>query len=105
MIEKIIKFFKKIFGKEAPLKIEAPNDSIVEKKDIKDFRYDLKRDTNDIIRLLNIQNDIKDGKITEDELESKDVNLLKKLYCEQILELANSIEFYNKKIKEYNSNT
>lgn len=100
MIEKIIKFFKKIFGIEEHLKIEAPNDSVVEEKNIKDFRYDLKRDANDRIRLLNIQNDIKEGKITEDDLDSKDVKLLKKLYCEQILELANSIELYNKKIKD-----
>ncbi|MBO4816555.1 MAG: hypothetical protein J5507_06710 [Clostridia bacterium] len=103
MIEKIINFLKKIFGKEEFLKIEAPSNSVVEEKDIKDFHYDLKKDANDRIRLLNIQRDIKDGKITEDDLDSKDVNLLKKLYCEQILELANSIELYNKKIKEYNN--
>lgn len=97
MIEKIISFFKKIFGKKEVLKIEAPKKDIRSQENI--FQESWKNNTNDRIRLLNIQKDLKTGNIEEKDLENKDINLLKKLYCEQILELANSIEYYTKRIK------
>lgn len=95
MLEKIINFFKKIFGKEDVLKIEAPKENI--NKQV--FQDNLKDSANDRMRLLNIQKEIKAGNISEKDLDSKDINLLKKLYCEQILEIANSIEYYTKRIK------
>lgn len=98
MLEKIINFFKKIFGKEEVLKIEAPNENINNQVNTNVFQDNLKDSANDRMRLLNIQKEIKAGNISEKDLNSKDINLLKNLYCEQILELANSIEYYTKKI-------
>jgi len=99
MLEKIINFFKKIFGKEDVLKIEAPKENINKQVNINVFQDNLKDTANDRMRLLNIQKEIKAGNISEKDLDSKDINLLKKLYCEQILEIANSIEYYTKRIK------
>lgn len=99
MIEKIINFFRKIFGKEEPLRIEEPKKNIINQERLSAFQENLQNSANDRIRLLNIQEDIKSGKITEKDLESKDINLLKELYCEQIIELANSIDYYTKRIK------
>lgn len=93
MIEKIINFFKRIFVKEEVLKIEAP------KENINNFQDNMKNNNDNRMKLLNLQNEIKNGNISEEDLDSKDVNLLKELYCEQILELANSIEYYTKRIK------
>lgn len=99
MLEKIINFFKKIFGKEDVLKIEAPKENINKQVNVNVFQDNLKDSANDRMRLLNIQKEIKAGNISEKDLDSKDINLLKKLYCEQILEIANSIEYYTKRIK------
>lgn len=99
MLEKIINFFKRIFGREDVLKIEAPKENINKQVNINAFQDNLKDNANDRMRLLNIQNEIKAGNISEKDLDSKDINLLKKLYCEQILEIANSIEYYTKRIK------
>lgn len=99
MLEKIINFFKKIFGKEDVLRIEAPKENINKHVNINAFQDNLKDSANDRMRLLNIQKEIKAGNISEKDLDSKDINLLKKLYCEQILEIANSIEYYTKRIK------
>ena len=99
MLEKIINFFKKIFGKEDVLRIEAPKENINKYVNTNAFQDNLKDSANDRMRLLNIQKEIKAGNISEKDLDSKDINLLKKLYCEQILEIANSIEYYTKRIK------
>lgn len=99
MLEKIINFFKKLFGKEDVLRIEAPKENINKQVNINVFQDNLKDSANDRMRLLNIQKEIKAGNISEKDLDSKDINLLKKLYCEQILEIANSIEYYTKRIK------
>lgn len=99
MLEKIINFLKNIFGKKEVLKIEAPKEEIKKSENTNIFQDTLRNDTNDRMRLLNIQKEIKSGNISEKDLDSKDINVLKKLYCEQILELANSIEYYTKKIK------
>lgn len=66
---------------------------------LNDFKINLKNSANSRIRLLNIQNEIKTGKISETNLEKKDIYLLKQLYCEQIVQLTNSIKYYTKKIK------
>lgn len=99
MLEKIIAFFKKIFGKEDILKIEAPKENENNLKPKNLFEENLKNTANNRIRLLDIQKDLKSGNIKEEDLESNDIKLLKQLYCEQILELANSIEYYTKRIK------
>lgn len=99
MLEKIINFFKKIFGKEDVLRIEAPKENINKQVNINVFQNNLRDSANDRMRLLNIQKEIKARKISEKDLDSKDINLLKKLYCEQILEITNSIEYYTKRIK------
>ena len=99
MLEKIINFFKKLFGKEDVLRIEAPKENINKQVNINVFQDNLKDSAKDRMRLLNIQKEIKAGNISEKDLDSKDINLLKKLYCEQILEIANSIEYYTKRIK------
>ena len=99
MIEKIINICRKILGKEEPLRIEETKKNIINQERLSAFQENLQNSANDRIRLLNIQEDIKSGKITEKDLESKDINLLKELYCEQILELANSIDYYTKRIK------
>lgn len=99
MFEKIINFFNKIFRKEEPLRIEASKENIVNQEKLNSFQDNLQNSAHDRMRLLNIQNNIKSGNITEKDLESKDINLLKELYCEQILELAHSIEYYTKQIK------
>lgn len=77
---------------------EAPKENLQKQDNTNTFQEDLKNTANDRIRLLNIQNDLKNGKIVEKDLDIKDINLLKKLYCEQILEIANSIEYYTNKI-------
>lgn len=99
MLEKIINFLKKIFGKEDVLRIEAPKENINKQVNINVFQNNLRDSANDRMRLLNIQKEIKARKISEKDLDSKDINLLKKLYCEQILEITNSIEYYTKRIK------
>ena len=99
MLEKIINFFKKIFGKEDVLRIEAPKENINKQVNINVFQNNLRDSANDRMRLLNIQKEIKARKISEKDLDSKDINLLKKLYCEQILEITNAIEYYTKRIK------
>lgn len=93
MFEKIKIFFKKIFKKEEILKIEAP------KENVEDFRDNIKNCANDKMRLLNLQEEIKAGRISEKNLDNQDIIQLKKLYCEQILELANSVEYYTKRLK------
>lgn len=93
MFEKIKSFFKKILKKEEILKIEAP------KENVEDFRDNLKNSANDKMRLLNLQEEIKAGRISEKNLDNQDIIQLKKLYCEQILELANSVEYYTKRLK------
>lgn len=100
MLEKIINFFKRIFGKSDIPKIEAPKESINNQENKNVFQDNLKSSVNDKMRLLNIQKEIKEGNISEKDLDSEDINKLKKLYCQQILELANSIEYYTKAIKE-----
>lgn len=100
MLEKIVNFFKRIFGKIDIPKIEAPKESINNQESKSVFQDNLKSSVNDKMRLLNIQKEIKEGNISEKDLDSEDINKLKKLYCQQILELANSIEYYTKSIKE-----
>lgn len=99
MLEKIINFFKKVFGKKNVLKIEAPKESTNNQVNTNVFQDNLKDNANDRIRLLNLQKEIKVGNISEKDLNSNDIKLLKKLYCEQILEIANSIQYYTKRIK------
>ena len=99
MIEIIINFFKRLFRREELLKIEAPKENVVNKENTNGFHENLKKSANDRIRLLDIQEDIKKGKISEKDLESKDITLLKELYCEQIQDMANSIEYYRRRIK------
>lgn len=127
MIKKIIDFFKRLFGKEEQLKIEAPKDNILSQnyntnsdlpntnlgnslqsnntvKNISvdsnnDFRNNLINNADDRMRLLNMQKAIKAGTLSEKDLSNDDITALKKLYCEQILELSNSIEYYTKQIK------
>lgn len=99
MLEKIITFFKKIFGKQNAKKIEVPKENENNFKNTNVFKENLKNTANERIRLLDIQKDLKSRTIKEEDLESNDIKLLKQLYCEQILELANSIEYYTKKIK------
>ena len=98
MLEKIGNFFKKIFGKKDVLKIDAPKENINDQVNINAFQNDLKDSTNDRMRLLNIQEEIKAGNISEKDLNIEDINLLKKLYCEQILEISKSIQYYTKRI-------
>lgn len=93
MFRKLINFIRGIFREEEPLKqIEE------HKEKMNNFQSDLRNEAEERIRLLNIQDLIKDGIVKEEELPKEDVNLLKKLYCEQILELANSIEYYTKMV-------
>lgn len=127
MIKKIVDFFKRLFGKEEQLKIEAPKDNILNQnyttnfdlpntnlgnnlqsnntiKNISvdsnnDFRNNLINNADDRMRLLNMQKAIKAGTLSEKDLSNDDITELKKLYCEQILELSNSIEYYTKQIK------
>lgn len=127
MIKKIIDFFKRLFGKEEQLKIEAPKGNILSQnyttnsnlpntnlgnslqsnntiKNISidsnnDFRNNLINNADDRMRLLNMQKAIKAGTLSEKDLSNDDITELKKLYCEQILELSNSIEYYTKQIK------
>ncbi|MCL2354414.1 MAG: hypothetical protein FWC68_00690 [Oscillospiraceae bacterium] len=63
------------------------------------LKENLKVATNDNIRLLSLQKEIREGRKKEEDLEEKDITLLKKLYCEQIMELTNSIKWYNKELK------
>ncbi len=98
MLEKIINFFKKIFGKKDVLKIEAPKESVNNQVNTNVFQDNLKDGANDRMRLLNIQEEIKAGNISERDLNIEDINLLKKLYCEQILEISKSIQYYTKRI-------
>lgn len=94
MIEKIIHFWKQLFQREKVLQIEATKDTKIRNG----FREGIKNEVNDRIKLLNLQREIKNGKITEENLSKEEVSLLKQLYCEQILELAHSIEYYTKKV-------
>lgn len=103
MIEKVHNSFKKLFEEKEEAEIEEPNKNVVDQQRTNKFYNDLKNSANDRARLLDIQRKIKAGNISEKDLKSKDINLLKELYCEQILELTNSIQYYTKELKK-NSN-
>ena len=49
-------------------------------------------------RILKLQNDLRSGIITEEDLSSEDINSLTKLYEKQILETKKSIEKYKQQI-------
>lgn len=99
MLKKLFDFFKRIFGKEQILEIETPK--IEEKNQTRKPLFDesLKNTTDNRMRLLELQNQFKTGNIKEEDMNDEDIIELKKLYCEQILELANSIEAYTTKMK------
>lgn len=100
IMENIKEFFRRmITGKQILRLQEGDNakESIVKKVV---FKEDLKEKAEDRIRLLNLQEEVKDGIKQEEELETSDVKLLKNLYCEQILSLKREIEQYQKKLKE-----
>lgn len=98
-IYQIKQFFKKIIKGKEILKLQESNQS--EEIIIKagNFKKELKEKAEDRIKLLNLQNEIKEGKIEEGQLEEKDINLLKKLYYEQIIDLQREIDGYQKKLK------
>ena len=52
------------------------------------------------LRLLYMQEQLEKGIIKEEDLDENDVLLLKDLYCDQILELIDSIEETQKKLNE-----
>ena len=95
-IYQIKEFLKKIIkGKEIlKLKESNQNEEIIIKTE--NFKNELKEKTEDRIRLLNLQNEIKEGKMKEEKLEQKDINLLKELYYEQIIDLQRGIDGYEK---------
>lgn len=98
-VYKITQFFKKIIkGKEIPkLKEANQTEEIMVKTE--NFKNELKEKTANRIKLLNLQNEIKEGKIKEEELEEKEIKLLKELYCEQIISLQKEINQYQKRLK------
>lgn len=94
MFRKIIDFFKDILGKKKVLQIEAPIKDIKKQNNRDLFNEQLKNVDIEKIRLMNIQEKLKNGELREESLEKEDVILLKKIYCEQILNLVNSINDY-----------
>lgn len=98
-IYKIKEFFKSIIkAKEIPRLQEVNKiEENVNKKE--KFKNEVKEKAEDRVKLLNLQKEIEEGKINEEELEQKDINLLKQLYCEQIIDLQRKINEYQNKLK------
>ena len=93
-MNKIIEFFKRIFGKK-PLALNEPK-VIVDEDNFKNkntFLDNIKveNDNNDI---LIVQKNLENNNIMEDELSDEQIIKLKNLYCTQIYNLAESINNY-----------
>ena len=98
-VYQIKEFLKKIIKGKEILKLQESNQNEEIMIKTENFKNELKEKTEYRIRLLNLQNEIKEGKIKEEELEQKDINLLKELYYEQIIDLQREIDGYQKKLK------
>lgn len=94
MLRKISCFFKQLFKKNKIIKIEAPKEFFNNVKGNNLFKEDLKRNTGNKIKLLEIQKNLQFGKIEEKDLSYTEIILIKELYCEQILELTKDIKKY-----------
>ena len=70
------------------------NINIKKTSKINAFIRNLQDISNEKLRLVQLQKDFQEGKKKQEQLEDNDVVLLKQLYCEQIVELDNLIEYY-----------
>ena len=99
IIYKIKEILKKcIKGEEIP-KLQEVNKIEENVNEKEKFKNEVKEKAEDRFKLLSLQKEIEEGRINEEELEQKDINLLKKIYCEQIIDLQRKINEYQNKLK------
>ncbi len=97
-MNKIIEFIKRLFRRNQPLLIEENNQK--QKENIKqkeNFFKDIKIDNN-VNETLVLQRKLENGIIDETNLNEKQINELKELYCTQITNLNDSIHKYKLKL-------
>lgn len=105
MMDRIIRFFKKLFSKnkykylDEPLEVETKDtDNFQAKKDI-NFKSQMKASSDiEEEKASKLQKDYKAGLIEEEDLSEEDFDLLSNLYETQIEQTKQSIESYKKKI-------
>lgn len=84
-------------------KIESKNETI--KTEDNHFVSNLKDSIDEKNKyIIQLQHDFEDGKIEEDSISSEDIEKLKELYNNQIIELKNSIETCKNKIIKIKNN-
>lgn len=103
MLEKIFKFFKKIFKSKKQQYLEAPKAETIpvaniEKQKGINFKNQIIVDNEAENRILKLQKDYKAGLIQEEDLSEEDFDALTKLYETQIEKTKKSIENYKNKI-------
>lgn len=97
-MNKIIEFIKRLFRRNQPLLIEENNQKQKENINQKEnFFKDIKIDNN-VNETLVLQRKLENGIIDEKNLNEKQINELKELYCMQITNLNDSIHQYRLKL-------
>lgn len=100
MIEKIKRFFNKLFKKEN-IKKENEAKTFIKKEE---FIENIKKIEDDETILLKLQQKYRKGEIKAENLTEEQINLLCKLYDKQIVELRQTNEMRKKRIREYKKN-
>lgn len=100
MIEKIKRFFNKLFKKEN-IKKENEAKTFIKKEE---FIENIKKIEDDETILLKLQQKYRKGEIKGENLTEEQINLLCKLYDKQIVELRQTNEMRKKRIREYKKN-
>lgn len=100
MIEKIKRFFNKLFKKE---NIKKENEAKTFRKK-EEFIANIKKIEDNETILLKLQQKYRKGEIKGENLTEEQINLLCKLYDKQIVELRQTNEMRKKRIREYKKN-
>ncbi len=102
-LEKIKKFIRKAFGKKSINSSEEKVETNIDKQSEKmnNFTKAIKITKDpEMERLLKLQEEFREGKITQGELSNEDIDKLGRLYDEQIKKLKIQIEECKKRIED-----
>jgi len=86
MFERIREFFRKFFNKEQIKLIEAPKNEDIGKKDISNFKEEIKLENNEEYRISDLQKKFKSGEIKVEQKKEEDKDALILLYIQNIKE-------------------
>lgn len=97
-MNKLISFFKRIFNKKIALnESKILVEENLEQRD--EFKNNIKANNIDT-GILALQKQLESKVINESNLSTEEVIKLKKLYCNQIIRLVESIEEYKNKLRK-----